>query len=119
MCPPGENAACSPLQCIDASEEQRYCPGTYMYIKQPRIGVERQLEMLEGKRCKDNFLSDEISPLTHLQQQNNILIKPADKISAVVVFNNENYIEKLTDNKTSLYLSEAFHRSDFTAINGG
>ena len=64
-------------------------------IKQTMIDVERQLEMLEGKRCKDNLPSDEISPLRHLRQQNNVLIKPADKISAVVMFNKENYMEEV------------------------
>ena len=64
------------------------------YINQTRIDVERQLERLQDKRCKDNLPSDERLALKHLRQRTDIIIKPADKGSAVVVLSKEDYIKE-------------------------
>ena len=58
------------------------------------MDVERQLENLQTKRCKDNLPPEERSALKHLRQRTDIIIKPADKGSAVVVLSKEDYIKE-------------------------
>ena len=64
------------------------------YIKETRMDVERQLENLQTKRCKDNLPPEERSALKLLRQRTDIIIKPADKGSAVVVLSKEDYIKE-------------------------
>ena len=64
------------------------------YIKKTRTDVERQLDNLHAKRCKDNLPSEESLALKSLQQRTDIVIKPADKGSAVVVLSKEDYIKE-------------------------
>ena len=61
---------------------------------QTRIDAERQLERLQDKRSKDNLPSDKRLALGHLRQCTDVLIKPADKGSAVVALNREDYIKE-------------------------
>ena len=68
------------------------------YIKKVRTDMEHQLEDNINKRCKGNLPSAERKALQNLRQQTGIVIKPADKASAVVVLSKEDYISrKLTD----------------------
>ena len=60
-----------------------------IYIKQTRMDVECQIENLQTKRCKDNLPPEERSALKHLWKCTNIIMKPADKGSAVVVLSKE------------------------------
>ena len=64
------------------------------YINQTRTYVERQLERLQDKRCKENVPSDERFALKHLRQRTDIIIKPSDMGSAVVVLSKEDYIKE-------------------------
>ena len=59
-----------------------------------RIDVECQLEKLQDKRCKDNLPNDERSAFKHIRQRNDIVIKPADKGSTVVMLSKEDYIKE-------------------------
>ena len=59
-----------------------------------RIDVQDQLKKLCRVRCRDNLSPLERSALTHLRRRNDVVIKPADKGSAVVVLSREDYIEK-------------------------
>ena len=56
--------------------------------------MECQLENLQTKRCKDKLPPEERSASKHLQKCANIIITPADKGSAVVVFSKEDYIKE-------------------------
>ena len=64
------------------------------YIKKTRTDVERQLDNLQAKRCKDNLPPEERSALKSLRQRTDLVIKPADKGSAVVVLSKEDYIKE-------------------------
>ena len=64
------------------------------YIKKTRMDVERQLDNLEAKRCKDNLPPEERSALKSLRQRTDLVIKPADKGSAVLVLSKEDYIKE-------------------------
>ena len=99
------------------------------YIKKVRTDVERQLEVNKNKRCTDNLLSVQRNALRNLPQRKDIVIKPADKGSAVVVLSKEDYIKeanrqlnnlsyyiKLDTDPTPRYASEirSFINSMFT-----
>ena len=64
------------------------------YIKKIRTGVEHNLNSSQVKRHKDNLLSKERIPLNNLRQRTDIIIKPTDKGSAVVVLSKEDYIKE-------------------------
>ena len=64
------------------------------YINQTRIDVVHQLERLQDKRCEDNLQSDERLALRRHRQCTNIVIKLADKGSAVVVLSKEDYTKE-------------------------
>ena len=64
------------------------------YIKKVRTDVEHQLEVNKNKRCTDNLPSVERNALRNLQQRTDIVIKPADKGSAVVMLSKEDYIKE-------------------------
>ena len=64
-----------------------------MYIKKIRTNVEHQLNR-PGKRPCDNLPYAERTALKNLQQWNDIIIKPADKGSAVVTLSRQDYIDE-------------------------
>ena len=64
------------------------------YVRGVRIDVQNQVKKLCRARCRDNLSSLERSALTRLRRREDIVIKPADKGSAVVVLSREDYIEK-------------------------
>ena len=64
------------------------------YVKGVRIDVQNHVKKLRKLRCRDNLSSLERSALIRLQHREDIVIKPADKGSAVVVLSREDYIEK-------------------------
>ena len=63
------------------------------YIKKVRMDVEHLLEV-NNKRCKNNLLSVKGNALWNLQQQTDIVIKPADEGSTVVMLSKEDYIKE-------------------------
>ena len=81
--------------------------------------MECQLEVNKYKRCTKNLSSMERNALRNLWQYTDIVIKPADKGSALVVLskedhikkaeqqlNNQSYYQKLNKNPTLRYTSE-------------
>ena len=64
------------------------------YIKKFRMDVQRQLEANQFKRCTDNLTSNERIALCKLWQRWDVVIKPADKGSAVVVLSKKDYINE-------------------------
>ena len=64
------------------------------YIKKVRMDVERQLKVNKNKQCADNLPSIERNAHQNLRQRTDIVIKPADKGSAVVVLSKEDYIKE-------------------------
>ena len=56
--------------------------------------MKSQLNDPRAKRLKDNLPSEEKKALKSLRQRIDIIIKPADKGSAVVVLNREDYIRE-------------------------
>ena len=53
-------------------------PALQTYINRTRKDAERQLKNLQAKRTKDNLPSENRIAPRHLQQQTDIIIKPAD-----------------------------------------
>ena len=64
------------------------------YIRKFRADVKQQLEVNQLKRCTDNLTSAERIALRGLRQRTDVVIKPADKGSAVVVLSKEDYIDE-------------------------
>ena len=64
------------------------------YIRKFRADVQQQLEANQLKRCTDNLTSNERIALRKLRQRRDVVIKPADKGSAVVVLSKEDYINE-------------------------
>ena len=64
------------------------------YIRKIRTDVEHQLVVNNMKRCQDNLSSRERKALHNLRQRTDIIIKPANKGSAVVVLSKEDYIKE-------------------------
>ena len=62
------------------------------YIRKFRADVQQQLEANQLKRCTDNLTSNEKIALRKLRQRRDVVIKPADKGSAVVVLSKQDYI---------------------------
>ena len=56
--------------------------------------MELQLEVNEYKRCTGNLPFVERNALQNLRQRTEIVIKPADKDSAVVILSKEDYIKE-------------------------
>ena len=61
------------------------------YITKVRNDVERHLN-IHRKRCMDNLTSEERRALRDLRCRTDIIIKPADKGSAIVVLGRDDYI---------------------------
>ena len=78
---------------MDASYKRRDA-GQETYLRKTRTDVELQLDNLQAQRCKDNLPREERSALKHLRQYTDIIIKPADKGSAVVVLSKQDYIKE-------------------------
>ena len=89
-----------------------------IYIQQVRTDVEHQLDNINKKHCHDNLLSHQRKALRELWQRSDIIIKPADKGSVVVVLSKDDYIkeaerqlsnhahyQKLNSNSTLRYAS--------------
>ena len=81
------------------------------YVRGVRIDVQNQVKKLCRVRCRDNLSSLERSALIRLQRREDIVIKPADKGSALVVLNRGDYIEKAQSQ-----LSNANHYKDWLVI---
>ena len=64
------------------------------YIKKVRTDMERQQKVKKYKRCTDNLPFLERNALRNLGQCTDIVIKPANKGSTVVVLSKEDYIEE-------------------------
>ena len=66
------------------------------YIRKTRTDVERQLNNLQANRhkYKNNLPSEERIALRSLRQRTDIIIKPADKGSAVVTLSKTDYIKE-------------------------
>ena len=64
------------------------------YIRKFRKDVQQQLEVNQLKRCCDNLTSNERIALRKLQQRTDVVIKPADKGSAVIILSKEDYINE-------------------------
>ena len=64
------------------------------YVSKVRTDVEHQLEVNKNKRCTDNLPSVERNALQNLRQRTDIVIKSADKGSAVVVLIKADYIKE-------------------------
>ena len=62
-----------------------------IYIRKFRADVLQQLEANQSKGCTDNLTSNERIALCKLRHHMNMVIKPADKGSAVVVLHKEDY----------------------------
>ena len=65
-----------------------------IYIKQDRTDVERQLDNINMKHSHDYLSSYQRKALRELQQFSNIILKPANKVSAVMVLSKDNYIKE-------------------------
>ena len=90
---------------VENTEQELFCPpSTWMppegrdatlesYVKGVRIDVQHQVNKMNNIRCRDNLSSQERSASIRLQRRKDIIIKPADKGSAVVVLSKEDYIE--------------------------
>ena len=64
------------------------------YIEKTRTDVESHLNDLQAKRFKDNLPPEERSALRNLRQCTDVIIKPADKGSAVAVLSKDDYIKE-------------------------
>ena len=64
------------------------------YIKRVRRDVQQQMERRQHQRTTDNLSPAERQALRSLRQRQDIVIKPADKGSAVVVLSKEDYIKE-------------------------
>ena len=64
------------------------------YIRKFRADVKQQLDVNQPKRCTDNLTSAQRIALHRLRQRTDVVIKPADKGSAVVVLSKEDYINE-------------------------
>ena len=62
------------------------------YIRKFRPDMQQQLETNQLKRCTDNLTSDERIALLKLRQRTDVVIKPADKRSTVVILSKKDYI---------------------------
>ena len=69
-------------------------PSLETYIRKFRVDVQQQLEVNQLKRCSDNLMSNEMIAVHKLQQRGDVVIKPADQGSAVVVISKEEYINE-------------------------
>ena len=114
----------SVLLCL-VSKQWLLSPNAETYIKETRMDVECQIENLQNERCKDKLPYVERSVLKHLRQRTDITTKPADKGTAVVVLNKENFIAGstvivLTSGRRSLvskHFNSAGHTlADFTVV---
>ena len=66
-----------------------------VFISQVRRTVEQSLEARATWRAKDNISMDERRALKSLRERTDIVIKPADKGSAVVIMSQEGYIAEV------------------------
>ena len=66
-----------------------------VFISQVRRTVEQSLEARATWRAKDNISMDERRALKSLRERTDIVIKPADKESAVVIMSQEGYIAEV------------------------
>ena len=82
---------CPPSQWMPPKGREAYLE---TYVKKVRMDVEHQLKVNRNKRCTDNLPSVQRNALQTLQQRTDIVIKPADKGSAVVVLSKEGYIKE-------------------------
>ena len=64
------------------------------YLRGVRIDVQNQINKLRRVRYRDNLLPMERSALIRLRCRQDLVIKPADKGSAVVVLSREDHIDK-------------------------
>ena len=64
------------------------------YIVGIQMNVETQLERLQASRSKDNLSSEERMVLKSLRKRSDIIIKPKDKGSAVVMLSTADYIKE-------------------------
>ena len=64
------------------------------YIRKFRADVQHQLEVNHHKRCRDNLASNERIALHRHHELRDVVIKPADKGSAVVVLSKEDYVNE-------------------------
>ena len=64
------------------------------YIVGIQTNIEMQLERLQASRSKDNLSSEERMVLQSLRKRSDIIIKPEDKGSAVVVLSRADYIKE-------------------------
>ena len=74
-----------PPKCRDVALE--------IYIKQFRRDVEHQLDNINKKCCHDNLPPQQKKALRELQHRSDIVTKPGDKGSAVVVLSKDDYIK--------------------------
>ena len=65
-----------------------------IYIKKVRAEVDHQSRLQHKKRARDNLLPRERQALRTLRERKDIVIKPADKGSAVVILSKEDYIKE-------------------------
>ena len=86
FCPP---SMWMPPKCGDAALEN--------YIQKFRADVKQQLQVNQLKRCTDNLTSAERIALRRLRQRMDVVIKPADKGSAVVILSKKDYIKEAQD----------------------
>ena len=56
-----------------------------LYIKKVRTDVTKRLKKLQAHKLRDNLTSEERLALPDLRQRDDIITKPADKGSAVVI----------------------------------
>ena len=82
---------------MDATEGEGRCFGdTDVYIKKVRVKVDHQSRLQHKKRAWDNLLPSEQRALRTLHERKDIVIKPVDKGSAVVILSKEAYIKEAT-----------------------
>ena len=65
-----------------------------MYIKKVRMDVELQSTKWQAPRSRNNLSSEERASLRDLHGGENLIIKPADKGSAVAALSKEDYVKE-------------------------
>ena len=65
-----------------------------IYIQQVMTDMEHQVDSINKKCCHDNLPSHQRKAVRKLRQHSDIIIKPADKDSTVVVLGKDDYIKE-------------------------
>ena len=77
-------------------------PAIEIYIRKFGVDLQQQLEVNQLKRCINNLMSDGRIALHILLQCRDVVIKPSDKKSAVVLSPKKNTSMKLSDNSITM-----------------